>query len=491
MDSKSENKILSKYNKLPKEARASFWFLICMILQKGISILTTPIFTRLLGPELYGEFGLFTSWESIISVFVTLRLTAGVYTQGLVKFHDRRDEFSVSMQGLSSFIIFCFGIIYAIFSSFFNDLLGLNTYQMISMFIIMWTGEIFSFWLCEQRVDYKYRMLVIWSLLASLAKPIAGIFAVLNFDDKVTARIISMAIINLIFYLPFLLSKIKKHLPFYSKKFWKYALIFNLPLVPHYLSQTVLSKADVIMIQKMIGLNKAGIYNLSYQLSLILLIVNTALIQTMTPWMYRKMRDRKIIDIKGIAYISLIGISLLNLLLMLFAPEIVKIFAPKEFFEAIWIIPPIAMSSVFIFSYDLFSSFEFYFEKTYFVMIASVIGALANIGLNYIFINIFGYMAAGYTTLICYMLYAFGHYLFMSKICKDNFEDDEKPYNPITLLLIYLIFIASGFIIMATYKYIFIRITIMALSIILLIVFRKKILENINKVLKIKKENLN
>ena len=40
--------VINKYKMLPIQVRASFWFLICAFLQKGISMISTPIFTRLL-----------------------------------------------------------------------------------------------------------------------------------------------------------------------------------------------------------------------------------------------------------------------------------------------------------------------------------------------------------------------------------------------------------------------------------------------------------
>ena len=77
--------ILQKYRKMSVQVRASFWFLICSFLQKGISSITTPIFTRLLTTDEYGQYGAFNSWLGIITIFVTLNLFYGVYTQGLVK----------------------------------------------------------------------------------------------------------------------------------------------------------------------------------------------------------------------------------------------------------------------------------------------------------------------------------------------------------------------------------------------------------------------
>lgn len=81
---------LKKYKNLPVQVRASFWFLICSFLQKGISMITTPIFTRLLSTSEYGQFSVFNSWLGICTVIVSLQLYAGVYTSGLVKFEDEK-----------------------------------------------------------------------------------------------------------------------------------------------------------------------------------------------------------------------------------------------------------------------------------------------------------------------------------------------------------------------------------------------------------------
>ena len=65
-----------------------------------------------------------------------------------------------------------------------------------------------------------------------------------------------------------------------------------------------------------------------------------------------------------------------------FAPEVVRILAPNEYFEAIWVIPPLATSVFFIFLYTLFANIEFYYEENKFIMIASIIAAILNIILN-------------------------------------------------------------------------------------------------------------
>ena len=285
------------------------------------------------------------------------------------------------------------------------------------------------------------------------------------------------------------ISQMRKGKIFYSKKFWIYALGFNLPLVPHYLSQTVLNSADRIMIERMVGESESGIYNLAYSLSLIMTLFNTALMQTLSPWIYQKIKEKKNKDIAPIAYITLVMIAAVNLLLILLAPEAVAIFASKEYYEAIYVIPPVAMSVFFMYSYDLFAKFAFYYEKTKVIMIASVSGALLNLILNYIFIKKYGYTAAGYTTLVCFMVYSIAHYLFMRKVCRECC-DGMYPYNTGKILLITASFLIAGFVFMATYNYPLIRYGLVGIVVAMLIIMRNKIITVVKNIVSLKKRKM-
>ncbi|MCR4887664.1 MAG: oligosaccharide flippase family protein [Ruminococcus sp.] len=481
------NKILNKYKSLSVQARASFWFLICAFLQKGISSITTPIFTRLMTNEEFGEFGVFNSWMGIISVFVTFNLFYGVYSQGLVKFSEERAIFSSSLEGLTLTLTVIYTVVYLLFHRFFNELFHLTTIQMLSMFLLMWTSAVFNLWAEEQRVEFKYKAIVAVSLVTSLITPILSIILIKLSEDKVTARIIGSVLVNAICFSVLFVIHIRHGGVFYSKKYWVYAIKYNLPLLPHYLSATVLSSADRIMIEHITGSGDAGIYNLAYSVALIMTIFNTVLMQTISPWMYQKIKDKKIKDIENIAYISLLMIGAVNILLILFAPEIISIFAPKEYYDAVWAIPPVVMSVYFMYSYNLFAKFAFYYEKTNFIMIGSIVGALLNVVLNYLMIPVFGFVAAAYTTLICYMIFAFAHYLFMRKVCR-GYCDGIMPYNTKIILIITIVFLILGFTLMITYLNIFVRYAMISTVMILTILFRERIKTAIQVIIAMKKK---
>ena len=126
-------KALAKYTALPIQVRASLWFLICSFLQKGISMITTPIFTRIMSTSDYGQFGVFNSWLGIITILVSMNFYAGVHAQGVVKFSNDRYQFTSSLQGLTTILVMIWTIIYFVAHEFWNNLLSLTTLQMLSM----------------------------------------------------------------------------------------------------------------------------------------------------------------------------------------------------------------------------------------------------------------------------------------------------------------------------------------------------------------------
>ena len=227
-------KLVRQYKNLPISVRASAWFACCSFLQRGISMLTTPVFTRLLTPVEYGQFGVFNSWMSILSVFVTMNLYSGMFMQGCVKFEAQRERFCSAVQGLCTALATVWLAIYLLFRHFWNNLFSLTTVQMLAMLLMIWCSAMFGFWSVQQRFDLHYRRLVGITLLVSVANPVIGIFLVLHAEDKVTARILGIALVELLSYSWMFFSQLRRNHAFFSPNIWAYALKFNIPLIPHY-----------------------------------------------------------------------------------------------------------------------------------------------------------------------------------------------------------------------------------------------------------------
>ena len=271
-------KLYDKYRSLGDPAKASIWFLLCGFLQKGISMLTTPIYTRIMTSAEYGRNSVYTSWYNILFIIASLELAAGVYTKGLVKNEEDADAFSSSLLSLSTLCVLLFTVVYFAFHNIFNSFTGISTYLMILMIFEMWSTIAYQFWSNRERVAFRYKKLVALMITFTVLRPIVGVIAVLLADEahQVEAKVTATVIVNIILFSGLYVSILKKGKKLFHREYWKYALCFNLPLVPHYLSQIVLNQSDRIMIDKFCGTAAAGYYSVAYSLAMVMQIFNSA-----------------------------------------------------------------------------------------------------------------------------------------------------------------------------------------------------------------------
>ena len=109
-------------------------------------------------------------------------------------------------------------------------------------------------------------------------------------------------------------------------------------------------------------------------------------------------------------------------------------------------------------------------------MQASLVAAAANIALNYVFIGMFGYVAAGYTTLFCYILYAIGHYVVSRRVLRLENESATSIVNTKAVVLVSVILILFTVVVNFVLGYTLVRYGLLLLLMIAGIVNRKKIL---------------
>ena len=149
------------------------------------------------------------------------------------------------------------------------------------------------------------------------------------------------------------------------------------------------------------------------------LLVN-AINSSFVPTLYQNMKAGDYASIRRSSSLICGFMAAMTCVMMLLAPEMVLILAGREYAQAVYVIPPITASVFFTFVYTLFINIEFYFEQTRYTMYISVVCALLNLVLNYLLIPAFGYVAAGYTTLFCFLLFAVGHYLLSALLLKKH-----------------------------------------------------------------------
>lgn len=98
--------------------------------------------------------------------------------------------------------------------------------------------------------------------------------------------------------------------------------------------------------------------------------------------------------------------------LALISPEVILVAGGSKYSDSRYVTMPIVLSMYYAFLYTLPSSVEYYYKKTKLIALGTMLAAGMNILLNAVFIPAFGYVAAAYTTVACYLLYYLLHVVF-------------------------------------------------------------------------------
>lgn len=474
------NKIMKKIQHMPLTVKASVAYVVCSILQKSLSFITLPLFTRILTTEQYGQYSVYASWSAIIGIFVTLNLGYGSFDTAMSKYDKQRKEYIASVQGISILLTALFLCFYLPFQKIWNGIFELPTFLVVIMIIELLAQSSLQFWNNKNKFEFKYKANIAVTLLISVLSPAIAVFFVFNSQERGYARIIGYALVNIVVGTFFLLYNLIKGKKFYNAKFWRFALKFNIPLIPYYLSQVVFNQSDKIMISKFCGEGKAGIYSVAYSLAMILTFVLNAINSSYVPWFYEAIKKKNLKANRNVACgISLIMALLLSGVIWL-TPEIIYVMAGKAYYEAIWVVPPVAMSVLLLFYAQLAINTAFFYEKKKILVWSSISSAILNIVLNALFIPMFGFVAAGYTTLVSYIVFAYANYKGTKKHVAQEFDFDEA-YDIKRLLFILMGFTMITFVAMMFYEMAIVRYIIMLIVCICIIINYKKILKLIKQ----------
>ena len=425
------NALIKRIREIPETVKATIVFAIASFATSGINYITTPIFTRITSQTDYGAVQVYTACYSIVQVFASMTLIyPGVLNVGLYEHRDNRWKYLSSMLGATTSMTLLLALLYVIFRSAVEALFTLPTSLMILMLLSCLVAPATTFWTFKQRYEYKYRLaffVTVGSALLAQAVSVAAVLMMRNVEgaDIPAVRLWSAGCVNLLVALVLYIYICREGKQFIDIPLWRSMFIVALPLIPHYIGSTILSDTDRIMISSMVGKDKAGIYSLAAILSAIGVLLWRALTVTYSPFINAKLGERRFDEIRKAVRPLLVLVGVFCVIAALGAPEIIRILAEEDYYEGIYVIPPVA-ASVFIHAlYDNFSAVSFFNKKSLGIMIATVVAALSNLILNFIFIPVFGYYAAGYTTLASNIVLTSMHYYISRRVERERVFDGK------------------------------------------------------------------
>ena len=464
-----------KYRELPVAVKTSVWFTVCQFLQRGISFITVPVFTRLLSAEEYGVCNIYFAWFEVFLLFTSLKIPYEGLNNGLIRYEKDKDGYTSSVMGLIMSMTLLFMGIYLLFHKWVDKVTGLSTFIMVLMFIQLMFNPPLMLWTNRERFDFRYRKPVAVTGISTILNLLVTVLAVLNTEYKAEARIIGSVFVQTLFGSFFAILLLKKGITFFRKDYWSFALKFNLPLLFYYISQMILNQSDRILINYFQGSGKAAVYSVAYSAATIMLLLLSAINGSFNPWMYKKLKKKRYSETGRTASALCLMVGAGTFAVSALAPDLVRILATEEYMEAIWIIAPVSASVFFIFLYMVFANVEMYYGENKGISLISIICSVLNIVLNILFIPRFGYFAAGWTTLFSYMLLTLLHYILMKRACRKNGIEEETFQNKL-LLGISAGVTASAFAAMGMYRLSFLRYVSLALVLLMILAFRKKVL---------------
>lgn len=467
MSSKNESKVL----------KTSIIYIFVSLLNKGIGIITIPIFTRILSASEMGTVTTWISWMTILTPITTMSLVSGSIYIAMNEYPDQRDEYQSSILVLSSISSLVCLIIYCIFNTFLNQLFTLTTPLMIFMLVYLFFAPALDMWLLRQRYEYSTKKMTIVTLLSNFSASIIAVVFVLVYRSSLydlgELRIYCTYTVTGMFGVFFYFSILRKGKVYYNKAFWRFGIKISIPLIFHTLAKNILDVSDRSMISIYCGKEKVGIYGTVYLISNLSLIVWTAINNAFVPYLYEKLeksRKKDIKDIRKISYLMILFYGIVCIGLTAVAPEVIKILATEEYYDAMYLIPPIAAGIFLTCVYNLFANVILFHKKSVGVMCGTIIAAVINVGLNAVFIPRYGYVAAAYTTLLAFIVLAISQGIIM------NIINPQKLYNIkaifLTSFLVVMICIAFNLV----YKNTIIRYSMIFTLVVLIFLFRKNII---------------
>lgn len=392
---------------------------------KGLTFLTIPIFARLLSTSDYGIYNTFVAYEAILYLFIGFALNTSYKNAklkyGLISEGNSKYNFE-TYASVTVIFMMAVAIVWLIVANLFFPLLGndlsLDRISINLLVVYAFGSAVIACFNARASLTYQYKnflKVAFLNVVGNIGISVILIETIFN-KERYMGRIIGTVLPIFILAVVIIGKWIKVTRPRYAKEFLKWGLKFSLPIVPHGISQVILSQFDRIMITNMVGSAQSGVYSFAYNIYSILSVTYTSIDTVWGQWFYDKLGSKNFEAIKKYSSIYMVSMLLFSMSVMLASPELILILGSVKYRDAIYCVIPIIAGGYFAYLYTIPCEIEYYNAKTGFIALGTVSAAVINIVLNYLCILRWGYVAAAYTTLVTYIIYFLFHYLLAWQI---------------------------------------------------------------------------
>lgn len=400
--------LLSRYRSSPL-LKSGSWYLMATLIGRGLNYLAVFLFTRLLTLEEYGLVSIYMPWLLIFGYTITLNVYAAVTR---AKYDFSPEEFpaffsaSTFLGTLTSLIALV--VVWLLPEAWLGPIFGLP--KVLILLAVLSTAAEISVYSSTAvwQAEYKYQLSSLASTGANLARILISLcFVLLPLpflqQDHALGRILGMTSVSVVFGGFLLVRILTLGKVLIHTGYWRYTLVYSLPLIPHALSGLILSQIDRLMIDRYIGREEAGLYTLAYQIGELITMLWTATNTAWVPWFFEQMSKQDHETIRQRANQYLIGFAGITACFTVISPIILMVLSPARYWVARPVVPVVMGGMFFNLTYALYVNVEFYEKKTAYISAATTLAAILNILLNVLLLPRLGYSIAAWTTFVAYV----------------------------------------------------------------------------------------
>lgn len=403
-----------------KNIKVGSYYLMANIFEKAIAFFVLPIFTKLLTTNDYGLASTYSSYVSIISVFICLSL--GNSLRGaIVDYKENIEEYLVSVMVLEIIVAILFSVPIIIL----GRVLLQDQYVLLAVLC-----PAHSFFSCiismiSQRymLERKYIRRTILAVGPPLLSIAMSLLFIVNMNEQLyMGRILGIFVVYACFGVSIIIYVILKNWRLISTKYWPYALKFSTPLVFHGLSLIILNQMDRVMLTSMNSASETGIYSVAYNFGTVAIAFTNTMNDVWVPWFNDRMMEKNTNIIASIGKRFTWTCATLSCGVMLLSPDMFKLFTNEVYWSGILVIPLLVIGNYFSSISGLPINTMYYSKKTNMIAVSSVVAMLVNLCANYCFIPKYGAIGAAFATLCSYFVLFMMQYLSVRKDYKNLFN---------------------------------------------------------------------
>ncbi|MDM8274170.1 lipopolysaccharide biosynthesis protein [Enorma phocaeensis] len=383
----------------------AFLYTLGQLALNFLSVISAPIFVRLMTTSEYGMAAIFFTWVTILSNVVALRADASIQNACSEFGEERLPGYVSSVSSLalcSSLLFFIFALVNL---SAFSSLMGMN-----SAAVLLCVATSFAIACSNIRLSYltvtrNASSNMVISLVLSIAQIGCSIAFLLLFTGQgYFARVVGYSAPSLIMGVFFLAFFYIKGGILFNREYWRFCLVLSLPLIFNGIAYLLINQCDRLMINSMLGPASAGIYSFAYSCALPASVVCSAMNSAWTPEFFSMMKDGKQDEIMNRSRGYMTNMTAVSAAILLVCPEILVVLGTPEYYSGIPMLPMVVMAYFFQFMYTWPVNCEFYYKKTAWMTGATIIATAVNVGMNFLLIPAIGAFGAAVASLAAFAL---------------------------------------------------------------------------------------